>query len=31
MKFNEMMIGNETAFDPFYDVEVVLVLKGGQR
>ena len=31
MKFNEMMIGNEAAFDPFYDEDIVVELKGGQR
>jgi hypothetical protein len=31
MKFNEIMSNAEQAFSPFYDEEVVLVLKNGQR
>ena len=29
--FKDIMLDNEAAFDPFYDEEIVLVLKNGQR
>ena len=31
MKFKDIMSENEVAFDPFYDEEIVVEMKGGQR